>query len=320
METAGRKYKRSNILILILLIAGASICDISAQNQQKADSGAKDNFYRSDSIFSFRSQKGYFPSLVSNFGEQATAPLHFKTKQWLLTGAAAGITTCLIFADDNINDWARIQKDQHVWVAEASPFVTKFGASYGTYSVAAFGLLSASFKNQKGVQTSLLASQAMITSGTWVTMIKILTGRERPITASPYPADGRWYGPFAQFNHDLTTRRPASSFNSFPSGHTATAFSIATVFAMRYKDKPAIPILCYSTASLVGLSRLTENRHWASDVFTGAVIGYLCGRQVVSHYNRTHQNPPQYTSYKYGFNPEITLIQSENQVGISVKW
>src|SRR5450759_5196734 len=54
------------------------------------------NFYKTDSVFSLRSQKGYFPSLFHNFGEQATAPLRYKTKEWLITGAAVGITTTLI--------------------------------------------------------------------------------------------------------------------------------------------------------------------------------------------------------------------------------
>lgn len=52
-------------------------------------------FFRTDSIFSLRSPKGYIPSLVHNLGEQAAAPVHFKTKQWIYTGVAAGITTAL---------------------------------------------------------------------------------------------------------------------------------------------------------------------------------------------------------------------------------
>jgi hypothetical protein len=49
------------------------------------------NFYKTDSIFSFRSIKGYFPSLIHNIGEQAAAPFHFTRKQWIYTGVAAGI-------------------------------------------------------------------------------------------------------------------------------------------------------------------------------------------------------------------------------------
>ena len=72
-------------------------------------------------------------------------------------------------------------------------------------------------------------------------------------------------------------------FDAFPSGHTSTAFSIATVFAYQYADKPFVAPFAYTMASLVGITRLIEHDHWASDVFAGACIGYLCGKQVVKH-------------------------------------
>lgn len=310
------------LITLLLMICNQYI--LSAQNDtcSQALKGKISNFYRTDSIFSFRSPKGYFPSLIHNFGEQAVAPVHFKTKQWVITGAAAGITAALITTDNNIEEWFWNQKNRYRWISETSPVITKFGGNYGNYSVAAFGLLSAVFKGQKGVQTSLLATQAMITSGAWVTMVKILTGRERPLTGSISAGieGGIWYGPFAQYDKTLKDEKPESSFNSFPSGHTATAFSIATVFAMQYKDKPAVPIISYSAATLVGISRLTEQKHWASDVFVGALIGYLSGRQVVLHYNKTHQNSLNYTVFNSDIKPEITFIQYGNQVGLSLLW
>ncbi|TAL76684.1 MAG: phosphatase PAP2 family protein, partial [Bacteroidetes bacterium] len=109
-------------------------------------------------------------------------------------------------------------------------------------------------------------------------------------------------------------------FDSFPSGHTATAFSIATVFASQYNDTKAIPILSYSLASLVGISRLTEHEHWASDVFSGALLGYLCGKQVVSHFKKTHQNVFTSVSSKPGNKSERTFFQNGNQIGLSLKW
>lgn len=267
-------YNHLNKLILITLIAGVSTCVVSAQNLEQVDPRKRDNFYRSDSIFSFRSQKGYFPSLIHNFGEQATAPLHFKTKQWLITGAAVSITTTLVLVDNDIDDWATVQKDRHKWVAATSPFITEFGSNYGIFSVAGFGLLSAAFRNEKGVQTSLLATQAVITSGVWVQLIKHIACRERPFSAyiNSRQEGGHWYKPFTQYDQDYIPKKPGSSFDSFASGHTATAFSIATVFAAQYKDKPLIPVISYTAATLVGISRLTEHEHWASDVFAGALL------------------------------------------------
>jgi membrane-associated phospholipid phosphatase len=312
----------NNKLLAFLLIILLQLNLISAQNCHQGDSVKNINFYRTDSIFSFRSPKGYFPSLIHNFGEQAVAPVHFKTKQWLMTGAAAGITAGLVLIDNDIDDWATVQKDTHKWVMAASPVITEFGSNAGIFSVAGFGLLNAAFKNDKGVQTSLLASQAIITSGVWVQLIKHIACRERPFSAyiNSRQEGGHWYEPFSQFDQDFIPKKPGSSFDAFPSGHTATAFSIATVFAMQYKDKPAIPIISFSAATLVGLSRLTEHEHWASDVFAGALIGYLCGRQVVSHYNRIHQKSADYNVYDPEMKTEITFIQSGNQVGIFILW
>ena len=55
---------------------------------------------------------------------------------------------------------------------------------------------------------------------------------------------------------------------------------------MEYRDIPFIPVLAYSAASLIGISRITENRHWATDVLAGAALGFLTGRQVVNNYHR----------------------------------
>ena len=287
-------------------------------NHQKKPAG----FYRTDSIFSFRSQKGYFPSLIHNIGEQAAAPFHFKTKQWLYTGAAAGITTALIFADEDIDEWARTQKQKHHWVNVSSPFISEFGSNYGLYVVFANGLLSAAFKNEKGVQTSLLATQAFITSGIWTQIIKQLTGRERPKASYIFShiEGGRWHGIFSKYFEVSPDDRSRMSYDAFPSGHTATAFSIATVFATQYKDVKAIPIICYTAATAVGISRLTEHEHWASDVFVGGLIGYLSGKQVVRHYNRIHQNSLSPLPSEKKPASEITFIQNGNQVGFSILW
>ena len=63
-------------------------------------------------------------------------------------------------------------------------------------------------------------------------------------------------------------------------------FAAATVFAKEYKNVPWVPPVAYGAASLVGLSRITENKHWTTDVVVGATLGFLCGRQVVNNYHR----------------------------------
>ncbi len=72
-------------------------------------------------------------------------------------------------------------------------------------------------------------------------------------------------------------RRPdGSSNNSFPSGHTATAFMTATMLNKEYGDiSPWIGMGAYATATATGLMRMANNRHWMSDVLAGAGIGIM---------------------------------------------
>jgi hypothetical protein len=284
------------------------------QDHQKSSAG----FFKTDSIFSFRSKKGYFPSLIHNTGVQAAAPFHFTAREWIYTGAAAGITTALIFADEDIDAWARPLKQKHAWINKSSPFISEFGSNYGVYSVIASGIVSAAFKREKGVQTSLLATQAMITSGIWAQIIKQLTGRERPKASYIFShiEGGRWHGIFSKYLEVSPDDRSRFSYDAFPSGHTATAFSIATVYATQYKDIKIVPVLFYSAATLVGVSRLTEHEHWASDVFAGALLGYLSGKQVVNNYNRTHGIVPARKNSKR----QVTFTQNGSLVGLSVVW
>jgi membrane-associated phospholipid phosphatase len=71
--------------------------------------------------------------------------------------------------------------------------------------------------------------------------------------------------------------RPDNSDNkSFPSGHTAQAFAAATFMAKEYGDKSVwYSVGAYSVATTVGVLRILNNRHWISDVLTGAGIGIL---------------------------------------------
>ena len=77
--------------------------------------------------------------------------------------------------------------------------------------------------------------------------------------------------------HTTNVMRPDGTDNhSFPSGHTATAFMTATMLTKEYGHiSPWIGMGAYSFATATGLMRIANNKHWLSDVLTGAGIGII---------------------------------------------
>ena len=100
-------------------------------------------------------------------------------------------------------------------------------------------------------------------------VLKEATGRARP-----------------SLNRGRDSFRPfqfASDFDSLPSMHTASSFAFASVLAATSENVFA-KIGYYTAATFVGFSRIYQDKHWASDVVLGAIIGELCGRVVTSYH------------------------------------
>jgi membrane-associated phospholipid phosphatase len=95
--------------------------------------------------------------------------------------------------------------------------------------------------------------------------------------------------------HDFDFGRGFKSgdWRSFPSGHTTTAFAAASAVTDETtlwwpRSTWIVGPLMYGGATMVGLSRMYHNRHWASDVAVGALIGTFSGKKIVL---ATHSNP-----------------------------
>ncbi|MBQ8457636.1 MAG: phosphatase PAP2 family protein [Prevotella sp.] len=95
---------------------------------------------------------------------------------------------------------------------------------------------------------------------------------------------GMGYGIMALFvntiKHTAKEMRPdGTSANSWPSGHTATAFVGATLLHKEYglTRSPWYSVAGYGVATATGVMRVLNNRHWISDVLSGAGLGILSG-------------------------------------------
>jgi len=218
--------------------------------------------------------------LLDDFKQQALSPFHVKRKGWIQGAGFAALTVGVGFLDKPVQKWAVKFRNRNNWIEDYSKAVTNIGGAYEVVTFAGIATWGFVFKNEKLRTTTYLAAQSFITSTIWSTLFKTLSGRTRPANFDPNSPENQpmFHGPFYKL--------PYGNNSSFPSGHTTLAFAAATVYAQEYKYVPAVPIISYSVATLIGLSRITENRHWATDVLTGAALGYLSGIQVVNNYHR----------------------------------
>ena len=228
--------------------------------------------------------KNFFVLEGSNLKQAFTKPFHMTGQDWKTVGKFVVVLGGLAFADRPIQRWALTFRNNNTGLSTVSKYVTQFGGAYEGYTLGALGAYGFIFNNKKMQTTTLLAAQSYITGAAVQYVLKFVTGRQRPLALSRNQGVGSpvFRGPFV----DLRDAEGVKLNGSFPSGHTTVAFAAATVYAMEYRDKPWVPLFAYSAASLIGFSRITENKHWATDVLAGAALGYLSGRLVVNNYHR----------------------------------
>lgn len=100
-------------------------------------------------------------------------------------------------------------------------------------------------------------------------------GRYLASTAMSYGVMALFVNVIKNSAHEM--RPDGSTANSFPSGHTATAFVGATILHKEYglTRSPWYSVAGYAMATTTGVMRSLNNRHWISDIMVGAGIGIL---------------------------------------------
>lgn len=189
---------------------------------------------------------------------------------WMPTLAVTGITAGLIVADPHVMPYfGRHQRN----LDDINDVFNSYLTTAEVIAVPA-SLLVAGYARHDDYQvdTAMLAGEAYADSAVVDLVIKGITRRERP-SAVP---------PGAPYN-DTFFAGGQSPFkgSSFPSGHAAGVFSVATVVASRYKHHRWVPILAYGFATAISFSRVTTASHFPSDVFLGAALGYTITRYQV---------------------------------------
>ena len=193
-----------------------------------------------------------------------------KGRHWLPTLAIVGGTAGLIVADPHAMPYFRSHERNLDDVNDVfdSPITA------AEVVVLPASLLATGYVRHDSYQTgtALLAGEAYADSAIVDLAIKAVTRRKRP---SDVPPGGSFRNTF------FSGGKSPFKGSSFPSGHSAGVFSIATVVASRYHHHRWVPWAMYGFATAISFSRVTTSAHFPSDVFLGAALGYTITRYEV---------------------------------------
>jgi len=205
-------------------------------------------------------------------------PVHLgEGHHWVPTLVILGVTGGLLAADSHImvhmrnNSGSFHSFDKVFSGTNSGIFTAMVPATFYIYGVVG--------KSSYSVQTALLAGEAYLDSAIPHVAMKLVSRRLRP---DAVPAGNDFTDTF--FKSHVSVFGKGSSF---PSGHAAGIFSIATVVAERYRQHRWIPIVAYGLATAISFSRVPTFAHFPSDVFLGAALGYTITRYDTLR-DRTH--------------------------------
>jgi membrane-associated phospholipid phosphatase len=212
--------------------------------------------------------KPYFKSFLYDTRDVIIAPIHWQKTQWITASGIIATTGVLIATDPQTHNFFQQKRTTLTNNLSLYAFEPLGSGKYSFPILGAFGLHYAFTHNPRSGRVFFLGTKSLILAGATVFILKNIFQRYRPYQSNPTNAY-KWDFINGNFTH-----------NSFPSGHTVVVFSIATTIATEYYDTPVIPIICYTLATLTALSRVNDNKHFLSDVFMGASLGFSISKMV----------------------------------------
>ena len=206
----------------------------------------------------------FFVDFAEDQKELWTSPgkLRFSDTTWLVP--FSGLTAGLFVTDKDVSGHLSHdpRKISHYDNLSNADLAALAGTAGGMWLMSHFN------HNEHWRETGFLAGEAGLHSLVMTEALKYSFRRQRPNEGN---GDGAFFQPGGR---------------SFPSEHSAAAWSIASVIAHEYPG-PLTKILAYGGASLVGYSRVHAQKHFPSDVAIGALLGQLAAYQIY----KKHHNP-----------------------------
>jgi len=223
---------------------------------------------------------------VKDFGRDIwaiwTSPFDASGRDWALAGAAIAAHAAVFPVDDNIDRWA-VRDSASALFDALKPFRRGGFLFQGNKLVPVAGavLIAGYVTKNQDIRDGIYGCGASWLSNNVLRhqVLYRFVRRERPEPDKEHdnPAPPAKEGD--QYDFSLSWGDSSWAHNSWPGGHVANITACASFFNHRYDMGFAGPLL-YVMAAGVGVGRIADRAHWASDQLLGAIFGYAIGREV----------------------------------------
>lgn len=236
------------------------------------------------SSLTLKPEGAYWRGYLDDTAYILTAPTRWQSEEWFKASLVAGTTILLYLNDEKIRESA--QTNRNNLSNEIADLFEKGGRlRYVLPSLGLLYLYGSVNEDQKALQSGLYGLESLVITCGLTYTIKMLCHRRQPGDGGL----GVWGGP------GLSTD---DAHLSFPSGHSAIAFSTAGMIAAVYgEDNWLVAALAYGIAGLTAWSRVNDDQHWVSDVFFGSAVGYFTAKAVAGRRLNQGQNWPLLPSW-----------------------
>jgi membrane-associated phospholipid phosphatase len=193
--------------------------------------------------------------------------------RWWHGALAVGGLSALMLLDPSVQRWA--QDNRGTGTDNVASVVRHFGQPEVyvtvTLGLAVVGLAAG---DSRLVGSAKRVGASLLLAGATTGAAKFALGRARPDETL-----------------DATSFSPFSGQDAMPSGHTTMAFALATSLADEI-HRPWASVGLYGMATAVGWSRINDNKHWLTDVVSGALVGITSAKLVSGRWRIFNLRPP----------------------------
>jgi membrane-associated phospholipid phosphatase len=185
--------------------------------------------------------------------------------RWYHGLAFLGAVAALSAADEPVRD--EVQRRRSGSSNDVAAAIRHFGQPE-VYATVALGTLATGLiaGNSRVARAGARITAGLALGGAMAVGLKLAVGRRRPLGGE-----------------EQYVFHPFTKTDSWPSGHTVTAFALATGVSDEVHSTP-VTIGLYTLATAVGWSRMNDNKHWLSDVVAGAAIGITSSKLMNGHW------------------------------------